>query len=244
MLIDSSRNSSLVQGYDVDIPALMLILVGSYFFFSWLQSRQPLKLWIAFCFAELAFLSRVTTSGVVLGWFAAAIVSGGHRRLFSKHVVAASSIYLTMNVAWVLFVRQFSTYEIVANRAFTRVPFFSLDNLFYYPSRLPSMTGWGILIAAFVGALVGRWSSDKQCSPFVFWGSLVLAFSILPTNAFSKRAEVLSICTARSCRVGLLHVRLPTLGFPSQGYRVVHYGDSSCCKFVQSCQYPSRCCWL
>jgi hypothetical protein len=48
-----------------DIPGLALILAGSYFFLTWIQTDRVSAYFVAFCFAEAAFLSRHLAGGVL-----------------------------------------------------------------------------------------------------------------------------------------------------------------------------------
>ena len=134
-----------------EIPALMFLLAGSYLFVAWLRTSRPWQCWAAFGLAELAFLSRVTTAGVLPAWFIYAILTGNFRRLLSPHVVLASVLFLVVNVGWVKFAVSFSKYETTQNVALFRVERLSWDNLSFYPAHLPGLVGWGTLAVAVLG---------------------------------------------------------------------------------------------
>jgi 4-amino-4-deoxy-L-arabinose transferase-like glycosyltransferase len=161
-----------------EIPALLFILAGSYVFLTWLQTTRPLHCWVAFGLSEMAFLSRVTTAGVLPAWFLFTIVSGKSRRLLSRHVILAAVLYLSVNIAWTVFVTGFSRYETIENTIYTRVERFSWDNVSFYPTHLPAMVGWGTLIAGLGGAIYASWlvKQGKRFSLGPFWLSWFFSY--------------------------------------------------------------------
>ena len=154
-----------------EIPALAFVLGGSYFFLRWFQSGRPLHCWAAFGLAELAFLSRVTTAGVIPAWFVFTILCGRSRQLLTRHIVMASLVYLGVNVAWVKFVTGFSKYETIENDSPNRVEMISWDNLAFYPAQLPEMVGVGVLIAGIVSLsrVVYVFARERQVPLEIFW---------------------------------------------------------------------------
>lgn len=163
-----------------EIPALLFILCGSYFFLSWLQSKHRRDCWLAFGFAELAFLSRVTTIGILPIWPLVALLTGKGRQLFSPHFILAGLLYLVVNVSWVMFVTDFSRFEIVDNNAKTRVERLEWDNFAYYPSHVLDMVGPGLLFASLVGlcyVIFLSWK-ERRCVSGVFWICWLLGYYI------------------------------------------------------------------
>ncbi len=123
-----------------EVPAAMLILIASYFFLKWLECPSFYQCLLAVFFAELAFLSRVTTIGVIPGLFLFALLCGHWRVVLSRVSLFCWSGYLVVNCGWVLFVRQFSRYELIENAASTKVAFLSAWHVGYYPIK-----SWGML---------------------------------------------------------------------------------------------------
>ena len=134
-----------------EVPALMLILVASYCFLKWLESTSVQHCLLAVLFAELAFLSRVTTSGVLLGLFLFALSTGHWRTVFCRSSVCCWGAYLCINFCWILFVRQFSKYELVENAAANRVAFLEPWHLAYYPIKSWDMLGPVVFCLVVVG---------------------------------------------------------------------------------------------
>jgi 4-amino-4-deoxy-L-arabinose transferase-like glycosyltransferase len=153
-----------------EVPALMFLLAGSLAFLTWVRTRRPVYVWLAFGLAEFAFFSRVTSAGVLPAWFLFLAVSGRKRRLVSAHLIAAAVLFLAVNVAWVKFALSYSELERpyrAANVAW-QVGRFSWANMAYYPAHLPEMVGWGTLAAAAVGAAFAA-RSGRYSRAGLFW---------------------------------------------------------------------------
>ncbi|MDB4770636.1 glycosyltransferase family 39 protein [bacterium] len=155
-----------------EVPALMLILVATFFFIRWLKDPRFYHCVLAVLFAELAFLSRVTTIGVIPGLFLFALLCGHWRVVFGWASIFCWGGYLVINTCWVIFVRQFARYELIENAASTRVEMFSPWHLAYYPIK-----SWGMLgpltfclvvigIAIFVRHVVRRQLSKAEIFSF------------------------------------------------------------------------------
>ncbi len=158
-----------------ELPALAFILAGSFLFLGWLENSKPAYAWAAFGMAELAFLSRVTTAGVLPAWFLYAAISGRFRRLFSPHVVLASVLYLSLNVGYLNFATRFSKFETTANPTLGGVGRFTWENIAYYPAHLPAMIGWGGLLAAAAGVACTVWAASRR-GPGAFWLCWLVSF--------------------------------------------------------------------
>jgi len=163
-----------------EIPALLFILAGSYFFLMWLETERPLHCLTAFGMAEVAFLSKVTTAGVLPAWFMFAAVNGKFQRLLSGRFVQAASLYLGINIAWVVFVTGFSKYEVMGNTDFALVKLLSWENVLFYPTHLPAMLGWGTLIAGLAGAVYTGYlvTRGKRFPLGLFWLSWFFSYYI------------------------------------------------------------------
>lgn len=142
----------LARDTQSEIPALVFILAASYLFLVWLETGRPWHCWLAFALAEVAFLSRWSTAGVLPGWFLFAAATGHWRRLFTVPPVLASALYLGVNVTWVVLVGRVSRYELQHDNAYWSSPL-SWQNLTFYPSTLPALAGWAACAAAAAGTV-------------------------------------------------------------------------------------------
>lgn len=156
-----------------EVPALAFILAGSYFFIRWFKSEKTAHCLLAFGFAEVAFLSRVTTAGVIPAWFLFILLTGQWRKLRSLPLVALSAVYLCANIAWTIFASRFAKYETgldnTANSAgHSLSKLLSMESVSFYLTHLPSVAGWLTLIAALCGLAVAfrRW---RQSTQELFW---------------------------------------------------------------------------
>jgi hypothetical protein len=154
-----------------EIPGLAFILAASYFFLIWLATESTLACIAAFCFAEVAFLSRYLTAGVLPAWFLWVFLAGKFRRLLSPALLIPTTLYLILNTFWVIYALRFSRYE----TAFSSTPpttnyasIFSWKIIAFYAARIPAMIGWVALIAAFIGLLYVIRSSDGRLRQ-LFW---------------------------------------------------------------------------
>ena len=154
-----------------EIPAAMFAIAAAYCFISWLETRNTRWCWLAFGLAEIAFLSRVTTAGLMPAWFVFVLATRDTKALRSAAFYIAGALYLAANAAWVMFIAPFSKYETVANVSPTRVSHFSWSNLSFYPSHLSDMVGWGTLIAAAAGLACAVYVARRSQSsrPAIFW---------------------------------------------------------------------------
>jgi 4-amino-4-deoxy-L-arabinose transferase-like glycosyltransferase len=159
-----------------EIPALVLILAASGTFLLFLDRKRPWLSWLAFGLAELAFLSRLSTAGVLPAWFLFALLRGRFRQLLSPNVVCPALLYLAANIAWVHFVAGFSRYEMIDNAAPTRVARLSWDNVVFYPRCLPMMAGWGMVTLALAGTF-RTLRSGRSCSGGQFWLCWLFSYS-------------------------------------------------------------------
>lgn len=158
-----------------EVPALVFILAGSALFLRWLRTSRPADAWGAFALAEVAFMCRVTTCGVLPAWFLFAAATGRFRRLLSPQLALASAGYLGLNVAYLKFASKFSKFETTDNPLLGSVGRFTWSNLSYYPAHLPAMVGWGGLAAALLGAVLTL-RAWKRRPPGAFWLSWLASY--------------------------------------------------------------------
>lgn len=136
-----------------EIPALMLILGGSYIFLKSLDLNKPSLCWAAIGMAQLSFLSRMTTAGVIPSWYLAGLWMRKMQKSILRHMIQAGIFYLGIGIAWIWFVSGYAKYEILENFASTRVAHLSWENFCFYLSRLPEMAGWGLILTALMGVV-------------------------------------------------------------------------------------------
>ncbi len=153
-----------------EIPALAFALVGSYAFLRWLETSRFRDSVLAFGFAGVAFLSKITVVGVMPAWIAWIGLRGVGRRLFAPSLLVPGALFLAASATWVWFFVPFARYEtaiginpadVEAARA-AGLAQLQAANLWMYCRALPSMTGWGTLVAGAMGLAValaggGRW---------------------------------------------------------------------------------------
>ena len=148
-----------------EVPSSAFMMAASLAFLAGLESRSPWKLWSAFALAEVAFLSRVTTLGILPAWFLYAALRGRLRLLFSRQAIAALSIYLAVSCAFVGFAGHFSRYEFQADGRGSGP---SWESLTYFSTVLPTLLTSGTALAGLIGLCVLYWR--KARSPIAaFW---------------------------------------------------------------------------
>jgi 4-amino-4-deoxy-L-arabinose transferase-like glycosyltransferase len=133
-----------------EVPGLVFILAGSYFFLQWLSTGRSRHCWAAFGLAEVAFLCRVTTAGLLPAWFLYGLLSKRSRRVFSWPVFLASALYLGLNVGYVHLAAQFGRFEVAANG---RANGLSWENLRYFSECLPPLLLTGSAAVALAGLI-------------------------------------------------------------------------------------------
>ena len=155
-----------------EVPALAFLLAGSYFFLRWLESTKFVHCLIAFGLAEAAFLSRVTTAQVVPIWLLFAFLTRDKSKARKLQILPLAAAYLLVNAGWVIFVRQFSKYEmgVGTSSAAAGSSLLSWKSASFYLSYLPSMAGWGTLIIAGLG-LVYALKLRKREVLGIYWAS-------------------------------------------------------------------------
>jgi 4-amino-4-deoxy-L-arabinose transferase-like glycosyltransferase len=166
-----------------EIPALMFILAATLLFQYWIESRRPSHCWGAFALAALAFQCRVTTIGILPQWFLSLIWLRRWRTFLSRHLLLASLLFLIVCSGWIVFSMRFSRFETWDNHATNRLSLFSWENLSFYPSCMPAMSGWALTLAAIAGAIYGL-SKPKRGREhlqlfWLFWFFAYYGFQLL-----------------------------------------------------------------
>ncbi|MEO8050215.1 MAG: glycosyltransferase family 39 protein [Acidobacteriota bacterium] len=162
-----------------EIPALALIMIGTYCFLVWLESQSTWAYVAAFAFAEAAFLSRYLTAGIIPAWFLWAFLARKAGRFYSWIGAGIPAAYLIVGGAWVMFSLPYSLYEtrvsggVGPNRNYADV--FTLKGAAYYAESLPAMLGWIGLLAAVTG-LVCTFYEDRDRLAKWFWACWLLSY--------------------------------------------------------------------
>lgn len=160
-----------------EVPALAFVLAGSYFFLRWLESKKFTHCLMAFALAEVAFLSRVITAGVIAVWFLFLFLTRRQRKLPTTPLLLLTAMYLLVNTGWVIFVRRFSKYEMGlggSSAIAAQSHLLSWDTVSFYFFHLPEMAGWGTLVMAGLG-LVGALLLWKREVFGIYWVSWLIA---------------------------------------------------------------------
>ena len=144
-----------------EVPALAFIMAASYFFIVWLKTGKLMHCALAFALAEMAFLSRVTTAGILPAWFLYAGLTKQWRKLLSPPLIVFALLYLSFDVIWTLFVKRFARYE-TGGMAVETAPrdlssLLAWEHVSYYFAHLPAIAGWGTLLAASGGLIYAVW---------------------------------------------------------------------------------------
>jgi hypothetical protein len=148
-----------------EVPALALLLAGSYFFLRWLESKKFIHCLIAFGLAEAAFLSRVTTATAIPIWLLFIFLTGRQRKLPTLHVLLLTAVYLLVNAGWIVFVSRFSKYELGLGGSSASAAgdnLLSWQSASFYLFHLPKLAGWGTLVMAGLGLACALWLWGRE----------------------------------------------------------------------------------
>lgn len=156
-----------------EIPALAAFLAGTYCFVRWAQGGRWNWCIAAFVLAELAFLSRVTTTGLMPTWAMFLLFRKDFRRLFSPGLIALGMGYLAINYAWVKYIQQFASHEMELGAG--EIAVFSSENFWFYLNALPDMVGWVTVIVAILASVLLM--TERRCRPIaMLWLGWFLSF--------------------------------------------------------------------
>jgi Dolichyl-phosphate-mannose-protein mannosyltransferase len=167
-----------------EVPSLALMLAASYTFLGWLDapSPRPARIWWAFALAGLAFLSRVTTVGILPCWFLYASASGRIRRVMSVHVAVASILFICICYGQLTITKKFARHEVVADDKGSGP---SLNNLTTFATCLPEAATWGTTALALAGLVASALPARRsRVTTFgLCWLACYSAFKIaVPTS--------------------------------------------------------------
>lgn len=156
-----------------EVPGLAFLLAASYFFLRGLATDRRRYYALAFTLAGAAFLCRVTTAGVLPGWFLYGAWRYRPRKVLTAPLLTAAGIYLAAAASWTLLAARFGRYEVAADG---RGSLLSGASLAYFAACLPLMASWGSSLLALAGA--GRVLSQGRGSPAgLFWLTWLAGFS-------------------------------------------------------------------
>jgi hypothetical protein len=165
-----------------EVPGLVFILAGSYFFLRWLRTARSGFCWAAFGLAEIAFLCRVTTAGLLPAWLLYGVLSKRYRQVFSWQVILACGLYLALNVSYVRLAAQFGRFEVAADG---RANGLSWENLHYLPECLPPLLLTGSAAAGLLGLKYASRLRAGQAG-VLFWHCWLISYMLfkaaMPTN--------------------------------------------------------------
>ncbi|PYS50666.1 MAG: hypothetical protein DMF68_06460 [Acidobacteria bacterium] len=202
-----------------EVPALAFIMAASYLFILWLRTNRSLYCFAAFVLAEIAFLSRVTTAGVLPAWFLLMIFTGSLRRLRSRPLIFSASVYLVLNVAWTIFVSRFAKYEMGAGDGSATTQSGGLvtglwNSTYFYATNMPRMAGWGLMILALCGIVYAFWLRKRTTlSMFTLaWFLSGIGF-LLTLRLVPEPRYFLFVLPGAACAVAIL--------FSSNAHRLV-----------------------
>lgn len=190
-----------------EVPSLTVSLAASWVFLLWLRGARPWAAWASFGLALAAFLCRVTTAGIIPGWFLFGVWTGRRSKLLSTHLILAALLYLTCCAGYVRLVSQFNRYEVTADGKFGPP---TLKNLAYFrdcvPHVLPRTTVLAMAAGVACAAVVRRDESAR------FWGSWLISYSLFKV-AMPTSPEVRHFFQAIPAAAGLAACMFQ-VGFP------------------------------
>jgi hypothetical protein len=154
----------------LNVPALALTAAALYHARCWLDEPASRQIYLAAGFGVLAILCYLPSAillFVVLAWIPAL---GRSRVLAHRRTLAVAAICGLCLVPWLLITLRWSPGHVEmttpASRTITR-----LDSWSYYPRHLGSTFGWGVVIAAALGAVAAlagrRWR--REAAALLIW---------------------------------------------------------------------------
>ena len=171
---DDAGDCSLVARYHVGSAGPDVLARGGFWFFvRGLETDRRRFFWAAFGLAGAAFLCRVTTAGVLPGWFLYGALRYRPRKLLSGRILVPASLYLGAAIAWTLFAARFGRYEVGADG---RGSLLSATNWTYFVDCLPALALWGSFLLGLAGA---AWAlcRDRGDPAGLFWLTWLAGYS-------------------------------------------------------------------
>ncbi|MBV9864887.1 MAG: glycosyltransferase family 39 protein [Abitibacteriaceae bacterium] len=166
-----------------EVPALALFLAGSYFFVTWLETRNPWHCLAAFALAEMAFLSRVTILGLIPTWVLFTLLSGQMRRWRAPLPILLLGGYFVFNALWIKWVSRYAKYETfgdnsVQGSSHPLAANLPTQQISFYATHFPAMAGGGLMLlglgAAFV--VLRHWPKRQENPAGTFWLSWLVSY--------------------------------------------------------------------
>ncbi len=177
-----------------ELPGLMLILWGTYFFLRSLRQdkfqMQSVLSVLAIFLAICAFMCRVTTSGVLPIWYLFLFKSKGLKATLYSHYPMTAFLYLVPGFFWVKFASDYSKNEmrhVLKNNVFG---FANYENLSVWWRNLPEIVSPLVLLFACFGFFAGVFLGRLRTPAWFFWSTwfaCYYAFQILQDLPFEAR---------------------------------------------------------
>ncbi len=138
-----------------EVPAIALFLVATSFFLRWYESSKTWLLVLAFVFAELSFLSRVTTIGLMPIWYLWLAFNGRFRDCFRLPPLIFGGSYIFLNLLWIkIVVAPFAQFELSGNSIWQIATPFHVDVFSFYLLAAVKSAGWGTVLLACSAAVL------------------------------------------------------------------------------------------
>lgn len=193
-----------------EIPSLLFIMGGTYYFLRWTEEERGCWLYSAFCLAFMAFFCRVLSIGIIPAWFLFLLAKKDYRRLFSIRLIISSGIFLAIAVAWTRFVALYARYEIRKSVSQSLTTFLTSDNLMVWLRNLPEIVGWLGLAAALVGLAGALGKKSVRLAGFwILWFICCYSFIVLQAIHFESRYFTYVVPAVCALAGGIFSLRTP-----------------------------------
>jgi 4-amino-4-deoxy-L-arabinose transferase-like glycosyltransferase len=209
-----------------ELPGLMFILWGTYFFLRSLGEQNiqkqrglsTLAIIIAFC----AFMCRVTTAGVLPAWYLFLLKTKGFKASLYSYYPITALLYLGHGFLWVKFASGYSKNEmrhVIRDDVFA---FLNYENLSVWLRNLPEMVSPLVVVMSCLGLAVGAYSEKVLKSAWSFWTiwlSCYYLFQIFQNLPFEARYFIYALPGV----VGLVTCFLESKSIPAR-FGLVKFG--------------------
>jgi Dolichyl-phosphate-mannose-protein mannosyltransferase len=162
-----------------EVPGLCLMFAASLAFLRWLDKGPSWYCWLAYSVAEAAFLSRITTAGILPTWFVFAALTGKGRRLLNANLVICSLSYLILAISYVRLAANFAHFEFAADG---KAEGWSSANLLYFTTCLPPALMWGTTLAALYGLVYAFRRRLIRAPVTLFWISWLCSYTLFKVS--------------------------------------------------------------
>jgi Dolichyl-phosphate-mannose-protein mannosyltransferase len=158
-----------------EVPGFCLILAATWVFLLWLENDRLWYCWLAFALAQAAFLSRISTAGVIPTWFFFVALTGRAWRLINVNLLLCVLIYLYVSVCYVRFAAEYAQFEVSADG---KARGLSSANFLYFTSCLPPALIWGTTLAALYGLVFAFRHRLIRTPIMLFWTSWICSYAL------------------------------------------------------------------